>query len=287
MLLFVIVPPVSRTKFPGISGINDQQQLRAHIIAKGCYDAAENERIYKKWFTQSRPRDHVFAYVDKLIGLTEMTIVDVGCAYGMNLVYSQPGSYGLELEEYPARFARSIGLPVHTRNIISDDLSDLPQVDLVWCAATLEHVDAPHVFLRRLYYLLKPNGKIVLEVPCAMPAAWMRRIPGAEHVYADHDDHINAFSPTSLARMCERAGFSETRTFRYSTPLINRKFPVWATRLPLLSLVANSIVYIGRQVPEWDYPPKASRRAANNTAGYTFRPTIGHLQMGDEEERRH
>jgi len=107
-------------------------------------------------------------------------------------------------------------------------------------------------------------------------------VPGALHVYGDHDDHINSFSPTSLARFCERAGFVEEKLFRYSTPLINRGFPVWATRLPVLSMVAESIVYVGRQVPEWDYPPKASRRAASNLAGYTYRS-----MTGEDEERRH
>src|ERR1041384_4909599 len=142
----------SNTSFPGLPGIQTQDQLKAHIVAKGCHGAVENERIYKKWFTGSRPRDHVFAYLARMIDLDHKTIADVGCGYGMNLVYSQPGSYGLELEEYAAGFARGIGLPVHPRNLIPDDLPALPLVDVVWCAATLEHVDAPHVFLRRLYY---------------------------------------------------------------------------------------------------------------------------------------
>lgn len=271
----------------GLPGITTDAQLREHILARGCYDDAENQRIYKKWFTGSRPRDRVYAYVDARLGITQGTICDVGCGYGPTLVHAAPGSFGLELEEYQAKFARSIGLTVHTRNIITDDLSDIPLVDTVWCAAVLEHVDAPHVFLRRLYYLLKPGGRLIIEVPCALPARWMRRIPGMQHVFGDHDNHINSFSPTSLARFCERAGFEEEWMFRYSTPLINKlkKLPVGLTSLPPFNAVAESIVYVGRHIPEWQYPPKATRRAANNPAGYTFRSMFAADGDQDQDQR--
>lgn len=258
-------------RLQGIHGVSTPAQLAEHVAARGCYDAAENRRIHDKWFTGARPRDHLYAYLDAKLGITSGLICDVGCGYGPTLVHAPPGSYGLELEEYQAAFARSIGLSVHTRNVITDDTSDFPRVDTVWCAATLEHVDAPHVFLRHLYYLLKPGGRLIIEVPCALPARWMRAIPGANYLFGDHDDHINSFSPTTLSRFCERAGFAEDWVFRYSTPLIRRGMPVWATRLPPLAAIGESLVYVGRQIPNWDYPAKATRRAANNEAGYLFR----------------
>lgn len=274
-------------KIQGIPGVNSLAELERHVLARGCYDATENARIYNKWFSQSRPRDRVFEYVDRIHGITQSTLCDVGCGYGQNLVYAAPGLYGLELEDYQTKFARSIGLDVRTTNIITNEMADLPLVDTVWCAAVLEHVDAPHVFLRRLYYLLKPGGRLVLQVPAAAPALWLRRIPGMQAVYGDHDDHINSFSPASLARFCERAGFQEESVFRYSTPLINRisAMPVWATRLPPLNLVAQSILYVGRQVPNWDYPTKATRRAANNRAGYLFRSMFSAADEPGSEER--
>jgi SAM-dependent methyltransferase len=275
-------------KIQGIPGVETEQELERTILARGCYDAAENVRIYKKWFSGARPRDRVFMYLAEKLGLTSDILCDVGCGYGATLVHAAPGSFGIELEDYQAGFARSVGLTVHTRNIITDDMSDLPPADTVWCAATLEHVDSPHVFLRRLYYLAKPGGRLIITVPCALPASWMRAIPGAKYVYGDHDDHVNSFSPMSLARFCERAGFAEEWMFCYSTPLINRVkgMPVWATRLPPFNLVANAIVYVGRQIPNWDYPEKATRYAANNCAGYKFRSMFA--PRGSEgEETRH
>jgi len=274
-------------KIQGVPGVTNVDELERHIVAHGCYDEVENRRIFKKWFSGTRPRDRVYEYVAQKFGILDSLMCDVGCGYGPTLVHAKPGSFGIELEDYQCAFGRSVGLTIHTRNIITDDLADLPLVDTVWCAATLEHVDAPHVFLRRLYYLLKPGGRLFLEVPCALPARWMLAIPGAAHVYEDHDDHVNSFSPTSLSRFCERAGFEELSVFRYSTPLINRlkAMPVWATRLPPFNLVANSIMYVGKQIPDWDYPPKATRRAANNPAGYRFRSMFGPRDSKPEDVR--
>jgi SAM-dependent methyltransferase len=274
-------------KIQGIAGITTRGELERHIVTRGCYDQAENRRIYEKWFSGTRPRDRVYEYLDDRLRITSGVLCDVGCGYGAALVHAGPGSYGLELEDYQAAFARSIGLPVHTRNIITDDLSDLPLADTVLCAATLEHVDAPHVFLRRLYYLLRPGGRLIVEVPCALPARWMRHAPGIDRVYGDHDDHVNSFSPSSLVRFCERAGFREQWVFRYSTPLIRRfrRLPVWATRVPPLSWVAQSIVYVGQHIPDWDYPQKATRRAANTRAGYRFRSMFAAPDDADEEIR--
>lgn len=272
----------------GIAGVTSSHALERHILDNGCYDKDENRRIYTKWFSGGRPRDRVFAYLDDKLGLATGSLCDVGCGYGATLVHAGPGSYGIELEDYQAAFGRSVGLSIHTRNVITDDLTDLPRVDTVWCAAMLEHVDAPHIVLRRLYYLLKPGGRIVLIVPCAPPALWIRHAPGLNRFYRDHDDHINSFSPASLARFCERAGFRELWTFRYSTPLINRlkTIPVWATRYPPFSWIAQSIVYVGRGIPDWDYPPKATRRAANNAAGYRFRSMFSRADepLGDGRE---
>ena len=110
--------------------------LKTLIIEQGCYAPEENLRIYEKWFATG-PR-HVFRAVDRKYGLTDKILADVGCAFGTNLVHSQVGSYGIEIESYGIRFARALGLTIYQRNVLSDDLSDLPPADAVWCSAVLE-----------------------------------------------------------------------------------------------------------------------------------------------------
>jgi SAM-dependent methyltransferase len=207
----------------------------------------------------------------------------------MNLVYCSRDSYGIEFRGARARFAKSLGLNVFECNFLVDDLSHLPRVDVVWCAATLEHVDAPHVLLRRLYNLLKGDGRIILETPCAIPNRMMWSVPFLNRVFGDHDDHINSFSQTSLIRFCERAGFAEEWSFRYSTPLVMRRLPVRVTGIFPFSIVAQSVVYVGRRIPGWNYPPKATRNAADNALGYEFRDQIlgpAECIVGDQQEKR-
>jgi hypothetical protein len=94
-----------------LEGMSTQADLEKHLVERGCYSEKENRRIYRKWF-QDAPR-YMFRAVDAKYHLTSGTLCDVGCAYGGNLVYCAPGSYGIELEKYEVDFAQSIGLTVY------------------------------------------------------------------------------------------------------------------------------------------------------------------------------
>src|ERR1051325_11028393 len=116
-------------------GFDSREAWRRHVTGRGCYDAQENERIFDKWYARA-PRV-VFRRADSTYGLRDKTVCDVGCCYGANLFFTRPGSYGLEMNEAYVNFARGVGLPVHKRNVVEDDLEDLPRVDAVWCSAVV------------------------------------------------------------------------------------------------------------------------------------------------------
>lgn len=236
-------------------------RLRDHVLQRGCYSPAENERIYQKWFA-SAPR-YRFRAVNRKYGLTRGVLCDVGCAYGSNLVFCSPESYGIEIEPYEVNFARSIGLTVYQMDVIQADFTGLPRVDAIWNSATLEHVTAPHIFLRKLHQLLKPDGLLAIYVPTLPPLAWLRGLPRiGRYVSAyRHDDHINAFTPAVLRFLCERAGF---RTLEVS-PF----YPGALAALNPLHLL-DGCIYVGRKLDPWDYPPLATRRAADNPSGFAY-----------------
>jgi hypothetical protein len=56
-------------------------------------------------------------------------------------------------------------------------------------------------------------------------------------------------------------------------PLINRiqGLAVGLTRVPPLLALANHVVYVGRKIPEWEYLPNSTRRAARNERGYVWK----------------
>lgn len=245
-----------------LNDLESYENLKQHITAHGCYSERENERIYHKWFATA-PR-YLFRAVDRKYHITDQTVCDVGCAYGSNLVFCSPESYGIEIEAYETEFAASIGLTVHTMDVITADFSSLPKVDVVWNSATLEHVEAPHIFLRKLHMLLKPRGLLAIYVPTIPWLSFLGRVPPLKKYLTGyvHGDHINAFVPSTLRFFCERAGFE--------TVEVSAFYPGILAPLSHIKLI-DGCVYIGRKIEGWEYAPNATRRAADNQKGFVFK----------------
>ncbi|MDB5238021.1 MAG: glycosyl transferase family 2 [Candidatus Kaiserbacteria bacterium] len=225
-------------KFPyGIHG----SDLKEYVVKHGGPSAEKNLEIYEKWFRKS-PR-YLFKAVDKNYQLTKKVFCDIGCSYGMNLVWSRAESYGVDIVPEYTEFAQNLGLTAYTRDVITADLSDLPKVEAVWCCAVLEHVDAPHIFLRKLWTLLEPNGMIFMWVPTIPPAPWryLRHVPFLKrHLTAHtHSDHVNAFTPSTVRFMAERAGFD--------TIELNALYPKPFGWLGRFIFILDGVMYIGKK----------------------------------------
>ncbi len=221
-----------------ISLVSDLKQL---IAEKGCYSREENLRIYEKYFAKA-PR-YLFRAVNKKYNIVGKTLCDVGCSYGMNLIFSAPGSYGIEIDAEKTRFARSIVLEVHQRDLLQDGAYGLPKIDVVWCSAVLEHLDAPYPFIRRLMELLKPGGLMIIYVPTIPLIRWLEHLPGVGRFLTGYDnrDHRYAFVPETLRFLCERAGL---RTIEVS-PFLPIPFSVF-NHMPVLNRLVGRCVYIGQ-----------------------------------------
>ncbi len=260
-----MTPKLPITFPPGVSNLSD---LQKYILDNGAFGKEENTRIFNKWFRDA-PR-YLYRAVNSKYHIASKIMCDVGCSYGMNLIFSASGSYGLEIEEYPAKFAASIGLRVERRDIF-DDISDLPKVEVVWCSAVLEHIDSPHIFLRNLHQLLKPSGMVIVYVPTVPLAPFLNRLPHISKHLSGYlaSDHINAFTPETLRFFCERAGFKTIETSPFYP------FPVsLLTRVPLVNRLIGGCVYVGEKIENWEYPAKATRRVASNINGFEYAGNI-------------
>jgi SAM-dependent methyltransferase len=165
----------------------------------------------------------------------------------VNLVYATPNSYGIEIDERRVDFCLGLGLTVYQRDFVEDDVADLPQVEVVWCSAVLEHVDAPHIFLRNIHSILAPGGLVAIYVPTIPWTRWMcpHQWPLLSRYFVGHlaSDPVNAFVPETLAFFCEGAGFEtlEVSTF-FPGPL--RIFSNW----PVLPRMIDGTIYVGRAI---------------------------------------
>lgn len=257
----------------GTESIRSEEQLREHVVKSGSFSPERNRAIFDACFSGARAKDRMFEAMAREFHLDRRRVCDAGCGYGAHLVRCGPGSFGIDIDKEKIAFARAIGLDAHARDLVHDDLADLPRADAVWCSAIIEHLDAPHVFLRKLNSLLEPGGLLLLETPVLAPLPWLGRLPLPKFrdvFLGDHPDHVNAFTPGTIRHACEYAGFATKKMFRWSLPIVNRApfLPLRLTGLPPFSAVARAVMYVGEKIPGWDYPERASRRASDNRQGY-------------------
>jgi SAM-dependent methyltransferase len=248
---------------PGILEVSNSNDLKTYLVEHGSHSPEENLRIYEKWFANA-PR-YLFRAVDRKFGLRQKILCDAGCAYGMNLVFCKPGSYGIEVQEAPAEFALSLGLRVYRRDVLGDELSDLPRAEAVWASAILEHVDSPHILLRKLHGLLVEGGLLTVYAPTIPILPVLRHLPWYGRFFRGHlaADHVNFFTPVTLRLTCERAGFETIEV----SPFYPSALGIF-NRVPGLRSLVDGCVYVGHKVPDWEYPQKATREVANNKHGF-------------------
>lgn len=157
--------------------------------------------------------------------------LDVGCATGdFMLLCESHGtrSTGIELSEAAARRCRERGLEVIQGDLVDHDFAGRT-FDLVTYNGVLEHVPDPHAHLVKVRSLLAPQGKLViLGIPSIESAGfWLAK---ERWIGLDTPRHIHQFSPASLRRLLETAGFMvtnvESRSPRFNPPsLVASVFP--------------------------------------------------------------
>jgi SAM-dependent methyltransferase len=233
---------------------------RDWIISQGCYAESENARIYDKWFAQDR---RSFMAVYRAFSFDTRVVCDIGCAYGGSIARCGDGSWGIELEPYMADFARSVGLDVYHADFLDDDIA-FPSADAIWSADVLEHVDSPHVFIRRAHQVLNEAGVLCLKVPVIPPAQLPLPVVRRYQAGYRQADHINAFTARTLRFICERAGF---RTLVCG--LFVRRELRWLN-LPTVTDLTGQCLYVGEKISDWMYPEGSTRKATSEGKGYRF-----------------
>ena len=141
---------------------------------------------------------------------SDSSLLEIGCGAGgfLHIVAPRTGDYaGVELDKEMADFCRSrLRLKVHDQLLSEIDFGK-KKFDLVCMFHVLEHFADPKSFLAQVKKLLKPSGRLVIEVPC-FDEALFQVFPlkkYADLYFTPH--HELYFTPSSLERLLVECGF--------------------------------------------------------------------------------
>ncbi|MCS6981092.1 MAG: class I SAM-dependent methyltransferase [Flavobacteriales bacterium] len=133
-------------------------------------------------------------------------LLDVGSGWGHFLLAARQAGYdvlGIELDEQPWLYSvKDLGLPVLHEDFYSFDSQERFDVITLW--DVLEHVDDPRSFLNNCARLQNPGGVLVIQVP--QINSLVARMMGKNWKMLGLD-HVNYFSPTTLARLLGQCGY--------------------------------------------------------------------------------
>lgn len=166
-------------------------------------------------------RSKTFRNIVRTFGLDQKAVFDIGSSYGEFLAHFGPNGVGLTIVPEEADYGRRHGLDIRVGNVEAPNVPVSETFDAIFANNLLEHLLSPHRFLVDIKRFLKPNGVLILGVPCIPTIAWLVRFRKFRGALAAA--HVNFFTRTTLRLSVERAGWRAIacRGFRFKTPFLN------------------------------------------------------------------
>ncbi len=153
--------------------------------------------------------------LSKLINkhFAEGNVLDIGCSKGSVLhnLDQKYTPFGIEISEYLAKEGSKLlasrgGFVLHNNAV--NGLKEFKENFFkgIIMSAFLEHEIDPLDLLTECYRVLDNNGKAIIKVPNYQSIN--RKTRGDKWCGFRYPDHVNYFTPSTLKKMCQKAGFS-------------------------------------------------------------------------------
>jgi 2-polyprenyl-3-methyl-5-hydroxy-6-metoxy-1,4-benzoquinol methylase len=172
--------------------------------------------------------------------------LDVGCSTGAFLrVLAAAGiaAEGVELSAVAAAEARAHGCTVHDGTV--ETYEPRGRFAAVTAFDVVEHVPDPRPMLARIRSWLVPGGVLALTLPDA--ASWTATAMGRHWFYYTGPDHVHYFTPHSITRLLDDAGFVDLRVRPTRKPLpLDYAAEQLRHLVPALAPLARALEWIAR-----------------------------------------
>lgn len=156
------------------------------------------------------------------------TLLEVGCGPGFLLAEMRELGWrvrGIEISEYAARHARE-KLDLEVENSALDGAAVSPgSVDAVFMGDVLEHLPRPLESMKRIRGWLATDGVVVVAIPSTLNLAsariglWLYRVRGRFKTLKIPPYHLYEYTPHSVRRLLNKAGFEVERLEQSTVPL--------------------------------------------------------------------
>lgn len=138
--------------------------------------------------------------------------LEIGCGQGRMLEKMKSWGWdveGLDLDPAAVENTRKRGLKVNQGSLIEQAYPD-DSFDAVVMNHVIEHVYDPRQLLKEIHRVLKPGGSYVAITP-NIESLGVKRFKHADVMFMDSPRHLYVFTPASLDKLAEQAGFARRR----------------------------------------------------------------------------
>ena len=179
----------------------------------------EKRKFSNKWgfdlSYSSLVRHELLEHID--IGRPGLTVLDLGCALGGNLMYIKwlnrsASLTAVELNAAAAEIAKNYG-DVLAMDVEAVDFDAFKcKFDYVLAGDIIEHLRDPWGLVKKVAGVLKPRGKLVVSIPNIAHVSIIYDLLNTKWNYADAGlldrTHLRFFTRETMVSMIEEAGFS-------------------------------------------------------------------------------
>jgi 2-polyprenyl-3-methyl-5-hydroxy-6-metoxy-1,4-benzoquinol methylase len=178
------------------------------LYGRGYYPAADLSPSELERQLENPTFGHRRARLQACLARRERRILEIGCGDGNFLAVLRRHGWQVYGQEFSAEAAALVGRR-HGISVVTGSLSHVSEAGLfpaVGAYHVLEHVYHPAAWLRRVREFLEPRGLLHLQVPNG--ASLTRYLTGQTWAGFVFPDHVYFYTPTTLASLLERFGFS-------------------------------------------------------------------------------